>query len=194
VPHQWYFENAAAVQRLRSAAAEWEGTPFRPFSRAKGEGGGIDCVGFCEEVFVAAGVVQPFSFPRTDADYQSHRTALRILDYLRGKVTDDPQSAQIGAIFAEIRLPQLADGGDATNLYPGLFMPGDLLVLRDEGQIHLPIVLRGRRFVHCMRPDGVSEGTIHDTTFSAHFVAMFRARATPLEAVPVRAKRRKRAR
>lgn len=169
---KWFFEDAAAVQRLRNAAAEWNPTPFRPFSRAKGPGGGIDCVGFVEELMVAAGAVEPFAFPRTDADYQSNRTPLRILHYLRGEERDDPQSKRLAAIFAELRLPEEKD-----NLHPDIFMPGDLLVLRDGGQIHIPVMLRGRRFTHCARPEGVAEGNLHDTTFSKHLVAAFRARA-----------------
>ena len=180
-----FFDDPEALQRLRDAAAIWDRTPFREHGRVKGLGGGIDCVGYVEELMIAAGVAErgDLSFARTDADYQSHRTWLRILDYLRGKVTDDPQSARLAAIFEEIMLP--APQGPSTNGRPlrwenpplELFKPGDLLVLRDEGQIHLPVILRGRKFTHCMRPNGVDEGSIHDTSFSNHFIAMFRARA-----------------
>ena len=168
----WFFSDPLAQERLITAAAEWDETPYRPFSRAKGPAGGVDCVGFAEEIFVACGAVEKFSFPRTDADYQSSRAELRVLRYLRGQVADDPQSAYLASRFVELELPE-----GRINLHPALFMPGDLLVLRDGGQMHLPIMLRGRRFVHCMNPLGVQLGNIHDTTFSGHFDALFRARS-----------------
>ncbi len=173
----WFFENADAVQRLEMAFAELAGTPFRPHSFAPGPGGGIDCVGFCEYSMVRTGAVEPFTFPRTDADYQSHRTPVRILRYLRGEeAADDPQSAVLAARFEEILLPQL-EAGETENLDEALFLPGDMVVLREAGQVHLPIIRAGRQFVHCLNPHGVQEGNLHDPTFSKHFVALFRARA-----------------
>src|SRR4051812_44163016 len=123
----FFFSDAGAVQRLRNAAAEWHRTPFRPFSRAKGIDGGIDCIGLVEEMMIAAGVVQrgDFAFDRASADYQSNRLELRVLKMLRGEYPDDPQSQRLSSIFTELRLPN-----DRENLNPAIFMPGDLLVLR----------------------------------------------------------------
>jgi cell wall-associated NlpC family hydrolase len=199
----FFFSNAAAVQRLRTEAASWIGTPFWPDAKAKGKGGGIDCVGLVEEVLGAAGVAgdRTFLFPRTSADFQSHRTELRILKMLRGQFPDDPQSAALAAIFEELPLPEVDSDAPAAmlkyerprpmmrekmlqkaaksveNLSVDRLMPGDLLILRNAGEFHLPIVLEGRIFIHCSRPFGAQLGDIHDPTFSFHLDAHFRARA-----------------
>jgi cell wall-associated NlpC family hydrolase len=168
----FHFDNAEPRQLLCNAAAEWLHTPFRPFSRAKGIDGGIDCIGLVEEMMIAAGVVQhgDFAFDRASADYQSNRLELRVLKMLRGAYPDDPQSQRLSSIFTELRLPE-----DRENLHPAIFMPGDLLVLRQGGQFHMPIMLEGRRFVHCAQPMGVDYGDLHDTTYSQHIDAAFRA-------------------
>lgn len=172
---RFFFDDAEAVQRLRNAFAEWRGTPFRPFSRAKGEGGGIDCVGFAEELLHAAGAVEKFTFPRSSADYQGNAElrAAKVLRYLRGEIEDDAQSAELARRFAELELPVER----VTNPNGLLFQPGDLLVLQHGSMFHLPVTLDGRRFAHCAYPNGVDEGNIHDPTFSRHLVAHFRARA-----------------
>ncbi len=170
---RFFFEDAAAVQRLHEAFAKWDGTPFRQNSKAAGPGGGIDCVGFVEEAMGReAGVDrgEPFAFPRTSADYQSHRTEARVLMYLRGE-HEDPQSERLAQLFAELTLPP-----DRSNLLPAFFLPGDLVALRRRGMFHLLIMLDAPRFMHCAFPYGVAEGNIHDPTFSTHIDAMFRAR------------------
>jgi hypothetical protein len=171
----WFFSDPAAVQRLSNAAAEWMYTPFRPFSRAKGRDGGIDCVGLCEVLMVAAGVAceGDFTFARHSSDYQAHRTELKVLKYLRGQLPEDEsQSTRLAKLFVEIRLPE-----DHANMNPAIFMPGDLLVLRQGGMFHLPVLINPPFFVHCLRPLGVSQGVLGDTTFSQHIDAAFRARA-----------------
>lgn len=169
---RFYFEDAEAVQRLRKAAAEWLGTPFRPFSRAIGSDGGIDCVGLAEELMVAAGAVRAgdFAFARSAADYQSARLELRVLKVLRGQAADDPQSRRLAAIFTELRLP-----ADRENIHPAIFMPGDLIVLRQGGQFHIPVMLGDRQFVHCSAHSRVAYGDLHDPTYSQHIDAAFRA-------------------
>jgi hypothetical protein len=186
---RWFFEDAEAVQRLCAARAKWLGTAFAQNSKAPGHDGGIDCVGLLEEVLGRdAGVDrgEAFVFPRTSADYQSHRTELRVLKYLRGEYADDPQSARLARIFAELRLPN-----ERTNLHTALFLPGDLLVLRTKREVpghgtmfHLCIMTESPRFLHCAYPTGVQESNIHDPTFSKHIDAFFRARACAGLATP----------
>lgn len=172
--HDFYFENPEPRQRLCNAVAEWYRTPFRPFSRVKGSDGGVDCIGLVEELMIAAGVVQrgDFAFARNAADYQSNRLEARVLKMLRGEYSDDAQSQRLASIFTELRLPD-----DRNNLYPAIFMPGDLLVLRSGGQFHMPVILDSPWFVHCASPMGVDLGHLHDTTYSQHIDAAFRARA-----------------
>lgn len=176
----YFFKDAAAVQRLSSAAAEWLDTPFREHSRAPGRTGGVDCVGLCEELMKAAGVCE-FQFPREQSDYQGHAPG-KILRYLRGRIADDPRSAELTEIFAEIPLPAPQGpvlNGKALPWNPPkeLFMPGDLVICKSDGLFHMPIMLGGRRFISAVFGQGVIEGDIHDTSYSRHFVALFRARA-----------------
>lgn len=167
-----YFSEPDRVTALLQAIDETRGTPWAQFGRVIGREGGSDCVYFPEYVFGKAGVGQgrDFHFLRTSADYQTARSYLRLLHMLRGQ-DSDPQSKWLAEIFAEIELPE-----NKTNIDPSLFMAGDLAVLRDGGMFHLPVITRGRKFVHCMKPLGVTDGNMHDTSFSNHLVALFRAR------------------
>lgn len=166
----WFFDSAEAVQRLRSAAAAGAETPWRPFSRVIGRGGGTDCVGWIEHLFTAAGAVRALSFPRTKADYSRHVHNDRILDYLRGKNHCDSQSAYLAERFAEF--PIVERGFEV----PALI--GDLIILRTGvGLYHMPVMLDARLFTHCAAPFGVSEGDIGAPNYRDHLVAHFRARA-----------------
>jgi len=171
---KWFFEDQDRVTLLHKEAAEWIGTPFRKFSRAKGPGGGVDCVGLCEALMIAAGLIREndFLFPRESADYQGHSPARKILKYLRGKEWRDEQSTKLARMFAEIELPP-----ETGNLNPEIFLAGDIVVLQKEGQFHLPVILEGRRFINAVPWIGVSEGDMHDPTFSTHIAALFRARS-----------------
>jgi|SRR5581483_1005132 len=177
----WFFQNPAAVATLREEAASWLGTPFFEFSCAKGKGGGIDCIGLAEQLMIASGVCAAFHFPRTHAGYQCHGTRLEVLRWMRGHASspDDPsvaaRSRRLAEIFAEIALPRFTLAAPTRVL-----MPGDLLILRSGSQFHMPIILDGPRFIHCMRPAGVAYGSLHDSSFLRHLIAMFRARAKPL--------------
>jgi cell wall-associated NlpC family hydrolase len=170
----WYFEDQSKVDLLRAEAKSWLGTRFVPFSRAKG--GGIDCVGFVEEVLAAAGL-ERLNFQRTDADYSRHTHNTRILDYMRG-TNDDPQSKVIAARLADIPVK------DHEFTEPP--MPGDILVLKDGsdrtglGIWHMPVMMTNRKFMQSAPRLGVCEGNIKDSTYRTHLEAHFRARATPL--------------
>lgn len=187
----WFFDDAAAVQRLCDAAAAWMETPFREFSRAPGRTGGVDCVGLCEELMKAAGVCE-FQFPREQSDYQGHAPG-KILRYLRGRVPDDPRAVLLAEIFAEIALPvpqgptQTRRQTLAWNPPKELFLPGDLLILKSDGLFHMPIMLGGRRFISAVYRVGVIDGDIHDPSYSRHFVALFRARSDAGQAAMNRA-------
>jgi hypothetical protein len=150
----WYFDDPVNVRLLLDAADEWKGTPFRKFSRAKGPGDG------------------EFLFSRSDADYSSAAALPRVIHYLRGQVADDPQSARLAELFAEIEIPD-----NTTNIAPDFFLPGDLLVLRRKGQFHVPVILARRQFINAVPALGVIEGDIHNPEFSDHLIALFRARA-----------------
>jgi cell wall-associated NlpC family hydrolase len=171
----YFFEDAAAVRRLRAECESWRKTPFRFGSRAKGIGGGTDCVGFCEAVMLAAGAVTQFSFPRTPEDNSRHVHNDKILNYLRGKI-DDEQSRHLAQRFAELRLA--LDPDHAPDLPE--FFPGDLLILKTGvGLYHMPVMLSATAFMQCAYPDGVTEGDITAPNYRDYLVAAFRARAIP---------------
>ncbi len=177
----WFFSDPAAVTLVRNTADSWDRTPFAQGSKAKGPTGGIDCVGFVEEVMRETGVAPAFNFPRSDADYKGHAHNDKIVDYLRGQKTDDPQSAQLARIFAKLEnIEELVPKAEWPNrlvINTGL-MPGDLLVIQPRiGIWHLPIMMTDRMFKHCAFPGGVTEGDITQEDYRSRIVAIFRARS-----------------
>jgi len=171
---RWFFDDAAAVQRLCVECESWRRTPFRFGSRAKGIGGGADCVGFCEAVMLAAGAVTQFNFPRTPADNSRHVHNDRILNYLRGKV-DDPQSAYLAQRFVELFVIDPEEPGAPT---PVPFLAGDLVLMKTgKGLWHMPVMMSATAFMQCAFPDGVTEGDITAPNYRKYLVAAFRARA-----------------
>ena len=181
----WFFSDAAAVQRLCTEAESWRNTPFRFGSRAKGIGGGTDCVGFCEAVLLAAGAVTQFNFQRRPEDKSRHVHNDRILNYLRGSARAsrapagaspddlpiDPQSAYLAERFAE--LPSSILDSPSSQ-----FFPGDILILKTGvGLYHMPVMITATAFMQCAFPDGVTEGDITAPNYHDYLVAAFRARA-----------------
>lgn len=173
------FEDPALVVLLEAELDSWRGTPFHFDSRAKGPGGGIDCVGFCECVMCAVGVTPAFMFPRTPADNSLHVHNDKILRYLRGEAAEDPQSALLARIFAELPPPiKKPVGAFGCELEPAL-LPGDLLIMRAAGRglWHMPIMRNARSFMQCAFPDGVSEADVTQSDYHKRIEAVFRARA-----------------
>lgn len=171
---KWFFEDADAARKLRNECESWRGTPFAYFSRAKGPHGGIDCLGFVEEVTAAVGL-ESWTFERTNEDYSRHVHNDKILKHLRGQV-DDPASATLFARWAEFMVVE--------EHFTEQPMTGDLLILKDaggrgNGVFHMPIMINGSIFMHCAPPIGVLEGQIDDPTYRTRLYAHFRARATP---------------
>jgi cell wall-associated NlpC family hydrolase len=139
----------------------------------KGGGGGIDCIGLVQEIFYRIGAADKFMFARVPADYQMHQTGDKILDWMRGKV-DDPQSKKLAAILTELEIPQAAKDPHAETPRD-FFKPGDILVLRHASLFHMPVIIDDcLTFVNAIPRLGVIEGTIQDSTFSIHLVAVFR--------------------
>jgi hypothetical protein len=177
-----FFDDPNSAARLKAEALSWLGTPFREvyFADAippnvKGIGGGIDCVGLVQSIMHRIGATQEFFFSRSPADYQPHQSGEKILDWLRGKI-DDPQSKRLAEIMVEITLP--AHFASTQGIMPrDFFKPGDVCVLRHGSLFHLPIIIDHElRFVNALPRVGVIEGTMQDSTFSSHLVAVFRLR------------------
>jgi hypothetical protein len=189
-----YFDDEAAATKLREEALSWIDTPFREYYQqelerisketgqtfdVKGMGGGIDCIGLLQEVFARTGASDKFVFPRSPADYQSHQTGDKILDWFRGKV-DDPQSWKLAEILTELELPAGLTNTDLVTPRD-FFKTGDIVILRKWSLFHLPLIIdENFHFVNAIPRMGVIEGTIQDSTFRRYIVAVFRLKPNEL--------------
>jgi hypothetical protein len=175
-----YFDDKAQAKALYDEARSWLGTPFRQyyqqagvFRELKGIGGGIDCVGLAQEIMSRIGATERFVFTRMPADYQPHQSGEKILDWFRGK-TDDPQSKRLAELFVELQIPDSVTDPDAVTPRD-FFKPGDICVLKHGSLFHLPIIIDDHlHFVNALPRAGVIQGTIQDSTYSRHLVAVFR--------------------
>jgi len=173
-----YFDEPDKAAALYREARSWLGTPFREcyhdFSTdVKGVNGGIDCVGLVQEIMRRSAGVEKFLFKREAADYQVHQTGDKILDWMRGKI-DDPQSKRLAEILVELPIPDEVTDPDAVTPRD-FFKPGDICVLRHGSLFHMPIIFDDDlHFVNALPRMGVIEGTIQDSTYSIHLVAVFR--------------------
>lgn len=174
----WFFEDPAHIALFVAEARSWDGTPFGE-GRAKGKGGGIDCVGFAEEPLAVAGI-ERFDFPRDEGDYRPHAHNDKILNYLRG-LHPDPQSAILAARFAELDVDEMIPDVKWPNEVVTGLMTGDALIMRgDAGIWHMPLMLDSREFMHCAWPLGVTQGDVTSPNYRSKIRALFRARAIPL--------------
>ncbi len=182
IPRRWFFENPDRVAALLAAVGKRQNTPWAENSRAPGPGGGYDCENYVEDVMLEVGVIDaPFEFPRSDSDFRSHVHNSKFLNYLRGKVPDDPRSAKLVSIFAELDIDQLvpvAAWPDSPVRNTGL-IPGDLLIIKSHvpGVWHMPMMIDDRNFTQCASPDGVSQADVTQGDYRSRLKAAFRARA-----------------
>lgn len=188
----WVFSDSDLCALLLTVADSWIGTPWRPYSKAKGPAGGIDCVGLVEEIMLEVGAAPEFTFPRTSADYDYGSPVQdpgdasgtddiglegKVLDYIRGNAKfetgdDVPASVTLGAMCVELELPDLS--GDA-EVPADLFMPGDIIIMRKGGLFHIGIVLdTDRHFLSCLPRLRTKRTTLQQSIFKDHIVAAFR--------------------
>lgn len=179
-----YFDDPVAARKLREEAVSWIGTPFREYYQQdipagvdlKGMGGGIDCIGLVQEIMLRTGATDKFVFARDPSDYQSHNLGEKILDWMRGKV-DEAQSKTLAAILIELKFPDTVTDPDCETPRD-FFKPGDILVMQHGSLFHLPVIYDDElHFVNAIPRLGVVEGTIQDSTYSKHLVAVFRLKA-----------------
>jgi cell wall-associated NlpC family hydrolase len=185
-----YFDDLEKASALNVEARSWIGTPFREYYQqkftpedVKGVGGGIDCVGLVQEIFARIGATEQFVFPRESSDYQAHGLGEKILRWMRGQV-EDPQSERLSEILIELAIPE--DVTDPNAVTPrDFFKPGDICVLRHGSLFHLPLIIDNHlHIVNALPRLGVVEGTMQDSTFSSHLVAVFRLRGAVLTSEP----------
>lgn len=179
---RWFFSDPDRAAQFCAICKSWDRTPFAAHSRAKGPGGGIDCVGYLEESFFEIGFPR-FNFQRSDGDYKSHVHNDKILRFFRG-THPDPQSATLAALFVELtnldELVPVARWPDKQVRNTGL-MTGDIGVIKAviPGVWHLAMMQDDRTFMHCADSLGVTEGDITQADYRERLKAVFRARALP---------------
>jgi hypothetical protein len=184
-----YFDDPEKAAALNKEARSWIDTPFMEYYQQrveefraqhpeitvdpKGRSGGIDCVGLVQEMFLRIGAFDKFVFERESADYQSHRLGDKVLDWIRGKI-DDPQSKRLSEILVELEIPDAVKDPDAVTPRD-FFKPGDICVMQRGSLFHIPVIIDDDlHFVNALPRIGVVEGTIQDSSFNQHLVAVFR--------------------
>ena len=153
-----YFDTPERLDKLQAEAESWRGTPFFPHSRAKGKGGGVDCVNICHEIYTGCGVMERCEIPPFPMDWSSHKSESVLLKFLE-------------------TLPKTK--GRLEKLPPtALALPGDLLAFEIGKCVHhLGVRLQRNRFIHCLKPYGVLLTPANEEEFSERLKWIFR----PLE-------------
>jgi hypothetical protein len=184
-----YFDDPEKARALNDEARSWIGTPFMQYYQQqieknrelypdvvfdpKGIGGGIDCIGLLQEIFLRIGASDKFIFKREPADYQSHQLGDKVLAWMRG-TADDPQSALLAQLLVELVIPDAVTDPDAETPRD-FFKPGDICVMQHWSLFHCPVIIDDDLHIVSALPRlGVIEGTIQDSTYSQHLVAVFR--------------------
>jgi cell wall-associated NlpC family hydrolase len=145
------FHSSEKQQQLIQVARGWLGTPFHAFANIRGAG--VDCVHLCGEIYLEAGVVTNYEFPRYVMGGGDHRHTSQITQWM---------DHQLALVFR--RLPATAE-----------LLIGDFLGFTIGRVIHhCGVFLGDRRFIHAMRSYGVIESSIEDTTFSKRLAAVYR--------------------
>lgn len=69
-----YYNNEDKQRALLTEATSWLKTPFHKRSRAKGKGGGVDCVNLAQSIYFNTGAIDELKeMPRYCIDWHSHQ-------------------------------------------------------------------------------------------------------------------------
>jgi hypothetical protein len=80
----------------------------------------------------------------------------------------------LGQILIELEIPDAVTDPKA-DTPRNFFKPGDILVMRHGALFHMPVIVdNDLHFVNAIPRMGVIEGTIQDSSYSSHLVAVFR--------------------
>jgi cell wall-associated NlpC family hydrolase len=150
---QWASEETC--QRLATIARGWLGTPFH--HRAAVRGVGVDCVTLMGEVFREAGVVEAYSFPPYSLDYSLHQSRSILREWLDADLHFELLSADT------------------------VRRQGDIACFKiGKTEHHAGLLLDECVFIHALRPQGVLEARLDDSTYAHRLSCLYR----PLEAIP----------
>ena len=140
-----FFDSSEKLARLRTAAAQLDGTPFFANSEAPGPDGGMDCVHTLNWLYRTCGAIGAMEIPRSAMDAGYH------LD-----------SSPLVAAFEtwpglRERFAGIWRRRDAAEVAPvSALLPGDALLFR-AGHVphHAGVLLEHGEFLHTLRRDGV---------------------------------------
>lgn len=151
----------AAIER---EAAEWLGTPFADHGRAKGKGGGVDCINLMQEIFARALGAGRIAFPRYTLSENLHTSDPR----LERELDNHPRLVKLASFDEDV--PRKARCLDDLPL-----MVGDLIGMRVVNVVHhLALSLGGRKFIHCVRGIGTIQSYTDDATFERRIMVVYR--------------------
>jgi cell wall-associated NlpC family hydrolase len=147
-----FFESVERVQRLRSFAALWVGTPF--VSHASVRGAGVDCVNLAAAIYLECGALKPFTMPPYSIDGGQHNQFSQVIGWL----------GEQSELFAHVPLNK-----------DFRVQPGDLLCFRfARSEHHTGIVLEGLKFIHAPNRRKVEIASLTDPVYQRCLRAVYR--------------------
>jgi len=148
-----WFDSKERKMELVDEAKSWEMTPFLLNSRVKGKAGGVSCHNLVIGIFEGLGIQLPFESPKGS-----------------GGVGDQTKLANISKFLSQYDCFAQLDDSERPR-------PGDLVSFRTKtGEYHvglmLPLVSAGSlRFIHCIKPWGVTVSTLKDPTYGGRLIS-----------------------
>ena len=150
-----FFRFPERCELLKQEMESWFGTPFHQRSHAKGESGGVDCVGLVQDIYYTLGAI-PEMYPLPDyaIDWHKHNEHSMLEDF-------------INIHYADCFL--VIDKDDPV-------MVGDLLGIIPRGRCihHAGIVHREGMFAHTMLGKGVIENHVRENYMGFELGKIFR--------------------
>lgn len=144
---------------LRAECASWVGTRF--FDTVCGrsaKGVSADCVGFCERVYVALGVMKPVEWP----SYVTHHGGPQMLQLLLEEISKVPGLMVVWHT-------------GAPEEYHRVLFPGDLMLISSGKALHHVAIYGGSNNLwHCTSAKGVSQTNIFDRLVAENLRRIYR--------------------
>lgn len=148
---QNFFNTPQRINKLRTTAMSWLGTPFRGNCAVKGKHGGVSCQTLAGEIYREAGLLdKSFSIPQGSMSWSSTHKKSLIEDYLATQAMH----------FTVVSPPIQA---------------GDLVGFKLGGCVHhLGVALDANTFIHCLDRHGTRVSALRDPTFGSRIAKIWR--------------------
>lgn len=150
-----FFRFSERCDLLLEESRSWLGTPFHMRSHAKGESGGVDCVGLVQDIFYALGVIPDmYTLPEYAIDWHKHNDHSMLEDFININYADS---------FLVIEPDEPVCVGDLLGIIP-----------RGRCIHHAGIVHQEGRFIHTMVGKGVIESNQNESSSGFELGKIFR--------------------